>query len=421
MKVFFKNSNFRLFATGSFLSSAGDVLFYLAFMTYASNLKNYSLAISLIAISEAIPKFFTLFGGYLADKTRDKFKSIFNLALVRCILYTIVGLLLTTKMSDWNLVMCIALANFISDTFGTYSSGLVTPLIVAILGKENYAEGSGFANGMSQTISMLARFAGASMLLFMSYSSLAFINAATFLIAGILFALVGKRVNTQKLPLPKSNKLNFFQTLKTSFKQVKKQNNLLTMISILVLLNAVLAVLIPLFTIILATHKQTMLIGSYSFTLAIGETIVGSGMILGSLFGPTIFKKTSVFLLAIYSSILALFASLSLFINNLFVILGTFALLTFFVATISLKMNQWLISSVESSILGSTASLLNTLLMASDPFMTMLLSSITAISNVYIAISVLLCFNVLVIFLIITAYLKNKALKANIPLAESEA
>ena len=144
-------------------------------------------------------------------------------------------------------------------------------------------------------------------------------------------------------------------------------------------------------------------------------------MILGSLFGPTIFKKTSVFLLAIYSSILALFASLSLFINNLFVILGTFALLTFFVATISLKMNQWLISSVESSILGSTASLLNTLLMASDPFMTMLLSSITAISNVYIAISVLLCFNVLVIFLIITAYLKNKALKANIPLAESEA
>ena len=224
MKVFFKNSNFRLFATGSFLSSAGDVLFYLAFMTYASNLKNYSLAISLIAISEAIPKFFTLFGGYLADKTRDKFKSIFNLALVRCILYTIVGLLLTTKMSDWNLVMCIALANFISDTFGTYSSGLVTPLIVAILGKENYAEGSGFANGMSQTISMLARFAGASMLLFMSYSSLAFINAATFLIAGILFALVGKRVNTQKLPLPKSNKLNFFQTLKTSFKQVKKQN-----------------------------------------------------------------------------------------------------------------------------------------------------------------------------------------------------
>nr|MDK8214094.1 MFS transporter [Enterococcus faecalis] len=75
------------------------------------------------------------------------------------------------------------------------------------------------------------------------------------------------------------------------------------------------------------------------------------------------------------ASILALFASLSLFINNLFVILGTFALLTFFVATISLKMNQWLISSVEPSILGSTASLLNTLLLASDPFMTMLLSS----------------------------------------------
>lgn len=51
MNIFLTNKNYRRFSIASFLSSAGDILFYLAFMTYASKLKNYSLALSLIAIS----------------------------------------------------------------------------------------------------------------------------------------------------------------------------------------------------------------------------------------------------------------------------------------------------------------------------------------------------------------------------------
>ena len=43
MNVFLKNKDYRRFSVASFLSSAGDILFYLAFMTYASKLQNYSL------------------------------------------------------------------------------------------------------------------------------------------------------------------------------------------------------------------------------------------------------------------------------------------------------------------------------------------------------------------------------------------
>ena len=68
MNVFLKNADFRRFSVASFLSGAGDILFYLAFMSYASKLQNYSLALSLIAISESVPKLFEIFGGYLADK-----------------------------------------------------------------------------------------------------------------------------------------------------------------------------------------------------------------------------------------------------------------------------------------------------------------------------------------------------------------
>ena len=140
MNVFLKNADFRRFSVASFLSGAGDILFYLAFMTYASKLQNYSLALSLIAISESVPKLFEIFGGYLADKTKKKFRNIFLAAFVRFILYGLVGLLFITKMSQWNLVLIIVVVNFLSDTIGSYSGGLVAPLIVDIVGKKRIRE-----------------------------------------------------------------------------------------------------------------------------------------------------------------------------------------------------------------------------------------------------------------------------------------
>lgn len=40
-------------------------------------------------------------------------------------------------MSQWNLVLIIVVVNFLSDTIGSYSGGLVAPLIVDIVGKKN--------------------------------------------------------------------------------------------------------------------------------------------------------------------------------------------------------------------------------------------------------------------------------------------
>src|SRR5699024_5223483 len=121
MNVFLINKNYRKFSIASFLSSAGDILFYLAFMTYASKLQNYSLALSLIAISESIPRLFYIVGGYFADRTKNKYRNIVLAAIIRFMLYSIVGFLLISNLSQWNLVIIIAGINFISDIIGTYS------------------------------------------------------------------------------------------------------------------------------------------------------------------------------------------------------------------------------------------------------------------------------------------------------------
>ncbi|KRL89354.1 major facilitator permease [Lactobacillus kalixensis DSM 16043] len=125
-------------------------------MTYASKLHNYSLAVSLIAISESIPSLFKIFSGYLAYKTHKKFRNIFLMAVVRFVLYAIVGFLFVAKVSDWTLVLAVVVINFFSDTFGSYSSSLVSPLIADIVDKEEFGEAEGFTSGVSEVINMIA-------------------------------------------------------------------------------------------------------------------------------------------------------------------------------------------------------------------------------------------------------------------------
>lgn len=391
MNIFLKNRNYRQFSIASFLSNIGDILFYLAFMTYASKVKNYSLALSLIAISESVPKLFTIFGGYFADRTKHKFRNIFLMAIIRAILYTIVGFLFISQVSEWTLVFAIVIINFFSDTFGSYSSGLVSPLIVDLVGEESFGEAEGFTNGINQVINTAAQFIGAGLLLFMSYSNLAFLNAFTFLAAGLLYATVGLR-NKTDLPAARQKEINqqkFWPTMKSSFTQVKKQSGLLSVVLVVAILNGSLSSMGSLIPIMIAGHKQAMVISHYSFTIALMSALVGVGAALGSMFATKFFKKISIFNLTILATIVALLTTISILLANIYAVLISYGLLAFVASATSIKLTQWLVTSVDHQILASTVGLLNTILMASAPAMTTILTTITGASNIQVALIVL--------------------------------
>lgn len=391
MNIFLTNKNYRRFSIASFLSSAGDILFYLAFMTYASKLKNYSLALSLIAISESIPKLFTIFGGYFADKTRNKFRNIFLTAIIRCILYGIIGLLFITNISQWNLVIIVVIINLISDTFGSYSSGLVSPLVADLVGEDNFGEAEGFTNGINEIINIVAQFTGSALLLIMSYSSLAFINSFSFLLAGILFASVGLKQNkiNKSLKRQEVNTQAFFATMKSSFKQVKKQAGLLEVVLIVAILNGSLSSMGSLIPIMIAGHKATMVISRYSFTIALMGVVVSCGAALGSMFGSQVFKKLTIFSMTILATLIALLTTFAIFVANIYLILTSYFLLALTASATSIKLTQWLVTSVEHKILASTVGLLNTILIASAPLMTTILTTISGATNIKYALLVL--------------------------------
>ena len=411
MDIFLRNTNYRKFSLASWLSSAGNILFYLALMTYASRLKNYSLALSLIAITESLPNLIQSLSGYLADRTKNKYHVIVWLAIIRFALYLLVGLLFATNISGWNLVLLVIGLNFISDLSGKYSGGLQTPLIVGLVGENEMAEAQGFTNGISQLITMIAQFAGSGLLLFMSYSGLAIVNAITFLVAGIIYANIGMNVKKQEVnKQPEEvNTQKFGATIVSSLKQVKQANGLLTIVLVIALLNGLLSTVEPLISIVLAGNKN-MLIGNYSFTIAVVSTVAAIGMASGSAIGTKIFKNTSLFLIVLADTIATITLAIAIIYGNIFASLFCLTILGFLAGIVSPKLLQWLVTTVDRKILSSSVGLLNTILVMAGPLTTTVFTSIASATDITYALYGIIILGIVVFITISIVLLKiNKA------------
>ena len=415
MNIFLKNKNYRKFTLASWLSGAGNILFYLALMTYASKLKNYSLALSLIAITESLPDLIQSLSGYLADRTHNKYRVIVWLAVIRFAMYMLVGLLFVTNIAGWNLVLMVIGLNFVSDLSGMYSGGLQTPLIVGLVGENEMAEAQGFTSGVSQLITLVAQFVGSGLLLFMSYSELAIVNALTFLAAGLLYANIGASVRKQQPDQKEEvNDQNFFATISSSFKQVRQAHGLLTIVLVVAMLNGLLSSVEPLISIVIAGNKS-MLIGSYSFTIALLGAAAAIGLALGSAVGTKLLKNTSLFQLSLLSTISSAIMAVVILNKSSILCLILMTTLGFLAGTSSPKLMQWLVVSVDRKILSSSAGLLNTILAIAGPLMTTLFTTIAGTINVNYALYGVLGLSAIVFTVTLIVMIKvNKTKQAEI-------
>ena len=413
MTIFFKNKEYRKFSIASILSSAGDILFYLALMTYASRLKNYSLALSLIAISESVPRLFSSVGGYLADRTQNKFQKIVWMAMIRGALYLLVGFLFSQNIAGWNLVIMVIIINFISDTAGTYSGGLTTPLVISLVKKDEIAEAEGFTSGVSQVITLVSQFVGSGLLLFMSYSALAVINGLTFIVAGLIYYNIAgsQRKKGIATVTQEVDDRGFWATLVLALKQVKKASGLITTVLVIAVLNGVLSTIEPLISIVIAGNRQVMVIGTYSFTIALIGAMAGIGAALGSIFGTNIFKKVSLYLIIIFANIAGASVIIAILSKQIWFCLVTYCILGFFAGTATPKLTQWMVSAVDHKILASSIGLINTILLIASPLMTTAFTTLSAVTNVQYSLLGLLIVSIL-LFAITVLVMRKSAQKA---------
>lgn len=394
MHIYFSNKQFRHIATANIFSTIGDKMYYLAMLTFVSTLPNAQLAIGLVTASELIPQLFSSYTGYRADQTNKVARNLIWADLIRFGLYFIVGLLFCSTLENWIVLIGIVILNFLSDFTGSYASGLRLPLIVKVTGKEDYPQASGFNQGISQIVGMISQFVTVSLLIVVSYSVLAWMNAASFLFSCFIMLSFFRRSPqlTRKavIEIQQGHKGDgYFKNLKVSFVALTKENKLFGVILTIIVLNAMLSSLTPLIQMIIVSAKKDMVIYSYPFTIALLSTVISLSLAAGGLLGTKILKQMQLQQLVMICLVFTTIFYPALFFKNMLIILPMLVPICFLVGTIVPKLSGWIVSVVEENKLATTIGIINTLLVGLAPLTTFFLVTISATASPISTIAIL--------------------------------
>ena len=89
MNTFLTNKSYRMLLINQWVSSFGDTLFYISFISYVSGYKFASLAVLCITVSETLPQISQLFTGVIADFQKNRVAKYIAILASKFLLYTL--------------------------------------------------------------------------------------------------------------------------------------------------------------------------------------------------------------------------------------------------------------------------------------------------------------------------------------------
>ena len=107
MNTFLTNKSYRMLLINQWVSSFGDTLFYISFISYVSGYKFASLAVLCITVSETLPQISQLFTGVIADFQKNRVAKYIAILASKFLLYTLLTLFVADKNFSMGMEMCI--------------------------------------------------------------------------------------------------------------------------------------------------------------------------------------------------------------------------------------------------------------------------------------------------------------------------
>lgn len=384
MKSLLKNKLFMTTLVADMLSNLGDVLFYLALMTYVISLPDAKLAISIISVSEMLPALLAVVVGSWADHTKQKLSMIFNTIIVRTLIYIVVGILMGFTPALW-VVIAVSILNFFSDICGKYESGLFIPLSLKIVPNELREQSLAFRQTVSLTLDIVFRALSALLVGIVSFQALAFINAGTFAVSGlILWTVRGalKRLtDTSEETEPEvahteetnENKRSLWQQLTYTFESFKEHPEIYQALIVIPFFNGVFSAVGPLFILYVATYSEFVVINSQT-TMALLPIIITVSGIVGSTLALSAFRSMTMTRVLQYSSLLGVGMFVGFLYHNIIVVLVCVSLAIVLSSIASPKFSAAILNQLPQDSLATALNGVNTLLQLGMVVMTLLVS-----------------------------------------------
>ena len=388
LNIFLSNRNFRQLSINEWISTCGDTVFYLAFINYVSSYAFASLAILMITTSETLPQIMQIFTGVVADFQKNRIGKYSVLMFVKFVLYATVALILVGTKFSLVSVFLICLINFVSDTIGYFSSAMITPIYVKIINND-MTSALGFKQATANLVRVFGNLSGGALIGFINIGMFAGMNALTFLFAffGILLIRTNLVRFEEQIEITQAlDSKNFWKHLLDSLKILGSLGNIIKLIGILSINQAVINVTIPVTTLLLIKYPFAGLETGQS--IAILTTVELIGIVCGNFLSGNVMKKMST-KTSVYLSQVMEFVILVGFLNNNFlvVLLAAFGN-TFSIGILSPRLQQSVFRLVPEQSMGAVQSGISMLSIVLPGILSIVLVGIaSSLGVVYVAVS----------------------------------
>ena len=207
MKTILKNKLFLVILFTDLFSNFGDILYYLALMSYILKLNNPESALSLITLSETLPIFTGIVFGFFSDKTNRKVLLIIGTLCLRFLIYISIAQIITEEPTQW-IIWGLAIANLFSDLAGQFENSLFVPIKMGVIPNEEREIYMGFSSSITLSSSIVFNSLGALLVGFFTMKALAYLNAMTFVFCGLIMLLIKSRLTSAVKISKNDNEVN---------------------------------------------------------------------------------------------------------------------------------------------------------------------------------------------------------------------
>lgn len=392
MNTFLTNKSYRMLLINQWVSSFGDTLFYISFISYVSEYKFASLAVLCITVSETLPQISQLFTGVIADFQKNRVAKYIAILASKFLLYTLLTLFVTDKNFSMGMVLLICGINLLSDTMSYFAGAMISPLYVRIIG-DDMTDAMGFRQATAGVVNILSNLIGGVLIGVISLQMFVGLNALTFLFAllGVVFIRTSLRdiegqMEVSKRLTAKSFGEHFLHSMKilSSFPAIIK------LIFIAAMNQVILSIITPLTTLMLIHHP--FIFFDTGKSIAALSVVIFSGTIVGSFLSGGILKNIPIKMIVYFEEIMQLCILFSWLTNHFLLLLVVVFLCAVAVGMMGPRIFNLVFSMVPEEVMGTIQSVLGVFNVVVPGILSMLIVALASATNLKITVIPLFIF-----------------------------
>ncbi len=392
MNTFLTNKNYRMLLINQWVSSFGDTLFYISFISYVSGYQFASLAVLCITVSETLPQISQLFTGVIADFQKNRVAKYIAILASKFLLYTLLTLFVTDKNFSMEMVLLICGINLLSDTMSYFAGAMISPLYVRIIG-DDMTDAMGFRQATAGVVNILSNLIGGVLIGVISLQMFVGLNALTFLFAllGVVFIRTSLRdiegqMEVSKRLTAKSFGEHFLHSMKilSSFPAIIK------LIFIAAMNQVILSIITPLTTLMLIHHP--FIFFDTGKSIAALSVVIFSGTIVGSFLSGGILKNIPIKMIVYFEEIMHLCILFSWLTNHFLLLLVVVFLCAVAVGMMGPRIFNLVFSMVPEEVMGTIQSVLGVFNVVVPGILSMLIVALASATNLKITVLPLFIF-----------------------------